>query len=71
MRLGQRSLHEVTIDECPAGHGLWLDQGELEAASQRRGAQWVRQFLQGLTQFIAHPLGELPHPHEKPTRKNY
>jgi uncharacterized protein len=24
------AAHEVILDECPRGHGLWFDQGELE-----------------------------------------
>src|SRR5213080_879654 len=39
VRLGQRSVHGVSIDECPSCQGLWLDKGEVQAVSQSRGVQ--------------------------------
>ncbi len=54
-RLGQREVHEVTIDECPECQGIWLDKGELEALSQHRGGEWVGQFMQRLAGLLSHP----------------
>jgi hypothetical protein len=56
-RLRQRPLHDVTIDECPSCQGLWLDKGELEAASRGRGTQWMENFLRGLAHLVTHPQG--------------
>jgi len=57
VRLGQRSLHGVIIDECPSCQGLWVDKGEVKAVSQGRGVQWVEKFVQSLAHAIAHPNG--------------
>ena len=38
-RLTQRELHDVTIDDCPACQGIWLDKGELEALFERQGSE--------------------------------
>ena len=46
--------HEVLIDRCPRGHGIWFDRGELERVLEVRdievgggGAQHVIRFLGG------------------------
>jgi hypothetical protein len=31
----------VALDECPAGHGLWLDHGELEQLAERERDSWI------------------------------
>ena len=31
----------VSVDECPAGHGMWLDAGEHEAIAQRERDSWL------------------------------
>src|SRR5262245_29907222 len=31
----------VTVDRCPDGHGLWLDDGELEAIAGRERDSWL------------------------------
>ena len=32
LRVVHLNLHEeIELDRCPQGHGLWLDQGEMEA----------------------------------------
>ena len=54
-RLGQREIHEVTIDECPECQGIWLDKGELEELSKHRGGEWVGQFMQRLAGLLSHP----------------
>jgi len=33
--LRPRTEHEITVDECPACGGVWLDKGEFEALAQR------------------------------------
>lgn len=37
--------YEVTVDECPACHGLWLDHGELEAIAKRENEGWLARFF--------------------------
>lgn len=51
-RLTQRELHGVTIDDCPACQGVWLDKGELEALSERQGTEGVGSFLSQLTRVL-------------------
>jgi len=36
---------EVDLDECPNGHGVWLDTGELEKLSAREGSGWLSRIL--------------------------
>jgi hypothetical protein len=31
----------VLVDRCPAGHGMWLDQGELELLAARERDSWL------------------------------
>jgi uncharacterized protein with PIN domain len=33
--------HGVAIEECPAGHGLWLNRGELEEIASRERDSWL------------------------------
>ena len=44
-RLQQRSMHGVEVDECPACHGMWLDQGELEKIGKRESDGWIARWL--------------------------
>lgn len=37
--------HGVTVDECPAGHGMWLDRGELETLATREHDSWLGRFF--------------------------
>lgn len=39
--LGQEELVGVTIDRCPEGHGIWLDEGELETIAGRERDSWL------------------------------
>ena len=39
--LGQEELMGVTIDRCPHGHGIWLDDGELEMIAGRERDSWL------------------------------
>jgi hypothetical protein len=42
-KLGVRDVKGVTIDECPAGHGMWLDKGELQTLAARERDSWLSQ----------------------------
>lgn len=44
-RLTTRSQLEVEIDECPKGHGIWLDAGELEKLTQQESPGWLSRIL--------------------------
>lgn len=44
-KLTQIQYHEVTVDECPACYGLWLDHGELEAIARRENEGWLARFF--------------------------
>ena len=43
--LQSRSLHEVTVDECPACGGLWFDRGEFESLARREQEGWFGRLL--------------------------
>jgi uncharacterized protein with PIN domain len=34
-------IHGVSVEECPAGHGMWLDKGELEVVAERERDSWL------------------------------
>ena len=42
-KLEVREVKGVTIDECPAGHGTWLDKGELQTLAARERDSWLSQ----------------------------
>lgn len=42
-----RQMKGVEIDACPKGHGLWLDQGEIEQITKREGDSWLARLLLG------------------------
>jgi hypothetical protein len=44
-RLVTRSEHQVEIDACPSGHGIWLDDGELEKLTARESTGWLARIL--------------------------
>ena len=44
-RLTTRTHLEVEIDECPAGHGIWLATGELEKLTERESSGWLSRIL--------------------------
>ena len=44
-RLASVAHHGVTVDECPSGHGTWLDQGELETLASRERDSWLGRFF--------------------------
>lgn len=35
----------VKVDQCPAGHGMWLDTGELEVIAKREENSWLGRLL--------------------------
>ncbi|MGE0681126.1 MAG: zf-TFIIB domain-containing protein [Candidatus Binatia bacterium] len=37
--------HDVTVEECPACQGMWLDRGELEILAQRENEGWLSRFV--------------------------
>jgi hypothetical protein len=43
--LQTRTHLEVGIDECPSGHGIWLDDGELQKLTARESSGWLSRFL--------------------------
>ena len=40
-----RARHDVEMDECPAGHRIWLDTGALEKLTTREGSGWLARIL--------------------------
>ena len=36
---------DVTVDECPACRGVWLDKGELEETARREINGWLARYL--------------------------
>jgi hypothetical protein len=44
-RLTTRTQLDVEIDECPVGHGIWLDAGELEKLTSRESSGWLSRIL--------------------------
>lgn len=36
---------DVTVDECPVCHGMWLDKGELEQIGHRESTGWLARYL--------------------------
>lgn len=37
--------HDVTVEECSACQGMWLDRGELEILAQRENEGWLSRFV--------------------------
>jgi len=33
--------HGVGVEECPNGHGMWLDQGQIELIASRERDSWL------------------------------
>ena len=44
-RLTTRTQLDVQIDECPAGHGIWLGAGALEKLTTRESSGWLARML--------------------------
>jgi hypothetical protein len=45
--LDLQQLKGVAVDACPKGHGIWLDQGELEEIGKREGDSWLARLIFG------------------------
>jgi acetyl-CoA carboxylase beta subunit len=44
--LHAKTLRQVTVEECPTCHGVWLDKGELEHLAQDGDTSgWLSRFL--------------------------
>jgi len=43
--LEQHSHHGVTVEECPACHGMWLAYGELQAMAGKESDGWIARWL--------------------------
>jgi uncharacterized protein len=43
--LNSHTLHDVSVDECPSCHGVWLDAGELESLATWENAGWIARWL--------------------------
>jgi len=44
-RLNSHTLHDVSVEECPSCHGMWLDAGQLEALASWENAGWLARWL--------------------------
>ena len=44
-RLAPVVHHDVTVEECPADHGMWLDKGQLEVLAQREHDSWLGRYF--------------------------
>ena len=44
-QLQQHSHHDVTVEECPSCHGMWLDYGELQAMAGKENDGWIARWL--------------------------
>lgn len=44
-RLQSHTLHDISIEECPRCHGMWLDQGELQELGRREDEGWIARWL--------------------------
>lgn len=44
-RLATVDEHGVKVEECPAGHGLWVARHELETIAQRERDSWLGRFF--------------------------
>ena len=44
-RLTTRTQLDVKIDECPTGHGVWPETGELEKLTTRESSGWLARML--------------------------
>jgi uncharacterized protein len=44
--LKERSFQKITIDQCTACHGIWLDAGELEQVAEKESGGWLGKFWQ-------------------------
>jgi hypothetical protein len=43
--LQQTEHHDVTIEQCPEGHGLWLTESQMHALARRERDSWIGRYL--------------------------
>ena len=39
------TLHGVTVEHCPDGHGLWMTEPELHALAKRERNSWIARYF--------------------------
>ena len=39
------TLHGVTVEHCPDGHGLWMTESELHALAKRERNSWIARYF--------------------------
>ena len=44
--LKERSFQKITIDQCTACNGIWLDAGEIDQVSNKDESSWLGKFWQ-------------------------
>jgi DNA repair exonuclease SbcCD ATPase subunit len=44
-KLREEARHGVAVDVCPAGHGMWLDVGELKVLAEREHDYWLTRLI--------------------------
>ena len=44
-RLTSVRHHDITVTECPADHGVWLDQAEFRTLADRERTSWIGRFF--------------------------
>ena len=44
-RLARATHHDVTIEECPVGHGLWMTETELRTLAVRETSSWIARYF--------------------------
>jgi hypothetical protein len=44
-RLVSRTHLGVSFEECPAGHGMWIDKNEVEELAEREKTGWLARYL--------------------------
>ena len=48
VKLVEREVHEITVDDCAECGGIWLDKGELERMVEREGEGGAARFFRGM-----------------------
>jgi Zn-finger nucleic acid-binding protein len=39
--------HGVAVEECPAGHGMWLTEVEIHTIANRERHSWIARYFYG------------------------
>lgn len=45
LRLETRKMETIVVEQCRACHGLWLDEGELQAIARQETEGWLARLL--------------------------